>query len=269
MKNLLIFYSTIFFSSASIFLILSQPVLAQLNTGQIEHKSVQLNKSGNIVVKGIDLSPYHFERIYSYALISQEYMIVMGSKADDVELIAISLPDKRSVIVEKYPYLRWSLRTANFTAFTMQKLTSSNIFIILKYRAGNIARRIDETSTIIDIYHSESYGRFKLINRQKVSTSNITYNIQTDIKYKYRHLEVDNSTTGMDPLGPAKRVVPMYFINDVNNDGFSDILIWKAFYLSRRIEEDDKKAFILEREELHVMYFNYLNSTFTKPIALK
>ncbi len=250
---------------------LCRPAFAESPTGQIEYKDFRVNKSGNNVLEGIDLSSYHFVMIYSYIFIKPNTLFVMGSKeTKNVEMIAISMKEQTSILIARYPsYLRWSLRTANFSVFFMQKLKSPATFIVLKYLDGNIARQIDETITLIDIYFSESGSEFKMINSQKVSESNIAYYRHTNMKYKYLYVEVDNSFSGIEPLlGPAKKMVPKYFINDVNNDGYSDILIWKAFYISRKIEEEEKKDFVLDREELYVMYFNYWDLTFSKPTPI-
>ncbi len=248
---------------------LSRTAFTDSSTGHVEYNSQRLNKSGNIIVEGIDLTPYHFIRIFAYALIKPDSMFVLGSKkSKDIEMIAISLEDKSSVLVARYPDLHWSLRTANFTVFFMKKLKESTVFLMIEYLDGNIANRYDETFVIIDIYISESGQDFRLINSQKVSESSIAYYRNTKIEEKYLYFEAGNPYIDTMTIGPAKKGVSKIFINDVNNDCFSDILIWKAFYLSRKIEDGDKDDFVIEREELHVMYFNYWDSTFSKPTPL-
>ncbi len=108
-----------------------------------------------------------------------------------------------------------------------------------------------------------------LIKNGEISESSIAYYRNTRIEDKYLYFEGDKLYSKTETIGPARKGVGKFFINDVNDDGYSDILIWNAFYISRGIMEDDKKDFVIEKEELNVMYFNYWESIFSKPTQLK
>lgn len=233
------------------------------------YQSRKNENSNNLSLDQVDLSRFNFVEIYRYARLDKDTLFVLGRlKNDSTTLAKINLPDKKETKVAAYPAeLTWSIRTATFTIFTLNKIKNSPLFVMVEYLSGNIGRKFDETQKNLDVFRSLNNHSFKLLSQEIIASNDIAYYINP--KNEYLYLAVDDSTSGPGKKEPARKEEVEIQLNDKNHDGYTDILIRKKTYFSRKTNQTREDDFMLHKEEWLVLYFQKEKVTFSSPILLK
>jgi hypothetical protein len=134
---------------------------------------------------------------------------------------------------------------------------------MLEYTDGNISRYSEETERYLEIFRADP-DTYTMLRQEKIAQTNILHaGLPSESHYQY--LEVNDMS---DTSSPAKAEFPMLFFSDANGDGYADILIWKREYVARRNEDHARGSFMLDKEELHVMYFEPEAMTFSALTSL-
>jgi hypothetical protein len=238
-------------------------VFANLSWSVTVYNSSKVDDIMNLSIEGVNLAEYGYVRVYQYALVNNDVLFVLGfMKNRDTILSSISLEKRESIIITQFsPTLGWSVRKAAFRVFFLQNLQSSRPFVMLEYTDGNISRYSEETVIYLEVFGADSEENYTLLRQEQIAETNILHaGISSDRQYTYRYIQVDDMSE--DP-GPAKAEFPTVFFSDANDDGYADILVWKRRYISRTKEDTGRGSFILDQEELHVMYFEPKDMTFS------
>ncbi len=268
MREICVLFVVLSLLQAIVFMYSNHNVFANSQWGVITYKSSKVDDIMNLNIEGVDLTEYGYVEVYHYALVNTDMLFVLGAmKTRETILSSISLEDHKSIVIARFSStLGWSLRKAAFRVFFLQNLQPSVPFVMLEYTDGNISRYSEETAESLEIFRADSEDHYTLIRQEKIAETNVLYEgIHSEANYKYRYIEVDDMSE--DP-GPAKAELPTVFFSDANDDGYADILIWKRRYVSRTREDRERGAFILDQEELHVIYFEPEEMTFSALTAL-
>lgn len=224
------------------------------------HSRVDAQETKTLSIEGFDLAEYGYVTAYQYALVNNETLFVLGEvQSEDIVLSAISLKDSKKRVIAQYDLgLTFFLMKAPWMVFFLNNLQPSLPFVMIEYRSGNVITGEEETTTYLEVYRVDP-DQATLLQREQLTELWIGYR-PDDRKGKYRYAG--------HPQEPAQTDLIRYFLTDVNNDGYADILIWKRRYVSRTNEDTRKGDFYLEKEELHVMYFEFEGMTFSPMVPL-
>lgn len=230
-------------------------------TGRLSEDITQLTVAGN------NVEVYGYIHVYQYLLLHDQTLVVLGRKDHNIPVLsAISLPDHTETVIATYSSIVVKyFHTATLLAFSLDKVPSPSLFILLQYIEDESGRNMEESRTFLELFCAQE-GQYTLLRKEQLTETHMMYEGLDDLQPRYTALQL---AEGPEQY-PAKKDLMRYFFSDVNEDGYADILIWKQEYQALPI--DDPRTvngmFFLANETLNVMYFEAGERTFSSIMGL-
>lgn len=261
-------------------LVISLPVVIEYASGNIElgapvgetvYSSPQISDTKKMNLVGVNLAEYNYVEVYQYSIVSSNTLYVLGrTKTNEIHLSSINIEKKEQISIVRYPiYGNFPISNVRFLILSMQRLKSTDLFIILTYRDNFSGMQVELTKTKIEIFKFQMKNKYDLINQVEIEESNISLFPHPGSKDEYLNYAYNYMPEDVGKFRPATKVISKIFLCDANGDGYTDILVWKKILLSRLLKDTNKDDFVFDREELSAMYFDKEKMTFSQLTPIK